>query len=221
MVPTRDWACQDSLPPGVCLAHRICRRFVLLKRQGRRRATRQGRRVRSRGRCGTCTTRVTCRACLNRLHWMGPGFSNREANVNPTVVNQGKAVATETTDDAAHAAHEVYEAPPRACPRTPRSTQPPGVLAEPTVPEPKMPSARSGWPRPAVGYASKAGIRPPLSFDGLLGRSRRLAVHRWHHGNGGRRDGRAAMARRAVRHDRFGSTATTSRSHKINLTKRD
>jgi hypothetical protein len=41
---------------------------------------------------------------------MGPGFSNREANVNPTVVDQGKAVATATTDDAAHAAHEVYEA---------------------------------------------------------------------------------------------------------------
>jgi hypothetical protein len=50
--------------------------------------------------------------------------------VNPTVVNQGKAVATATTDDAAHAAHEVYEAPPRACPRTPRSTPPHGVLAD-------------------------------------------------------------------------------------------
>jgi len=45
---------------------------------------------------------------------MGPGFSNREANVNPTVVDQGQAVATATADDVAHAAHEVYESPLRA-----------------------------------------------------------------------------------------------------------
>jgi hypothetical protein len=70
--------------------------------------------VRSRGHCGTCTTRVIGRACLNRLHRMSPGFSNREAKVNPTVADQGKAVATVTADDAAHPDREVYEALLRA-----------------------------------------------------------------------------------------------------------
>ena len=93
------------------MAYRIRRRVILLKRQGRRRAARQGWRVRSRGHRGTCTTRVIGRACLNRLHRMGPGFSNWEAKVNPTVADQGKAVATVTADDVAHADHEVYEAP--------------------------------------------------------------------------------------------------------------
>jgi len=74
---------------------------------------------------------------------MGPGFSNREANVNPTVAEQGKAVATVTADDVAHAAHEVYEAVLRADPRSPTS-MPARVLAEPTVPKPKMPSLWSG-----------------------------------------------------------------------------
>ena len=73
---------------------------------------------------------------------MGPGFSNWEANVNPPVVDQGKAVATVTADDVAHAAHEVYEALLTAGPRSPTS-MPPRVLAEHTVPEPMMPSL---WP---------------------------------------------------------------------------
>ncbi len=39
---------------------------------------------------------------------MGPGFSYWETNVNPTVAAQGKAIATVTADDVAHAAHDVH-----------------------------------------------------------------------------------------------------------------
>ena len=66
------------------------------------------------GRAGTAAPAPpgsSAEACLNRLHRMGPGFSNWEAKVNPTVADQGKAVATVTADDVAHADHEVYEAP--------------------------------------------------------------------------------------------------------------
>ncbi len=50
---------------------------------------------------------------------MSPGSGNWEANVNPTVADQRKAVATVTADDVAHAAHEVYEALLSAGPRKP------------------------------------------------------------------------------------------------------
>jgi hypothetical protein len=62
--------------------------------------------------------------------------------VNPPVADQGKAVATVTADDVAHAAQEVYEALLTAGPRS-LTSMPPRVLAEPTVLEPMMPSL---WP---------------------------------------------------------------------------
>ena len=93
-----------AAPIRVRPADRIRRRFVLLKCEGSRRATRQVRRVRSRGHGRTCTAGVISRSRFNWLDPMGPRFSDRKANVNPVVVYERQSVAAATADESPHTA---------------------------------------------------------------------------------------------------------------------
>jgi hypothetical protein len=63
--------------------------------------------------------------------------------MNPSVADQGKAVAAVTADELAHAAREVYEGTSRGRSASPTS-MPRETLAKPTVLEPMIPSLWAG-----------------------------------------------------------------------------